>query len=499
MQAERVVELRFTTGPEPKSGSGYMISARHVLTARHVVSPEEVGAPCTIEPLLAPGSANLPIAAQPKPAPVPGRAGWLSTDADLAVVQLDNGPIAQIASEPISFGKLPLDDLRPRIFWCTGFPLAAGTASRTIDGQFTYEPKNKRFDFDTASEPRKWQEWAGLSGALAFCGDSAVAVVRRVQPGFERSLTATPIQFLLDDAAFLNYWRRENMPPLRAVEILRSEYTLLERISSFAYLIDRVNAVSEVKRYIKPPGSGRKPQVIAIVGLDDDEHTDVVQQLSEDPEVQRILGREAKSEDVIVPLPWPNQTRRIDPEECYREFVRRLSAAANIAPKQGQLPRPEELRESFEQGSTPRAFFTLVRRRIAFGGHAALLRRVLDLWDSLGTGLPVLLFLCLAWDEPAARAPGPLNFMFSAAKPEAELVDELRNAYARFGDRLYSIELEPITDGHVPPWIDLLRIRCQSVRQAQLDGFKLVLMGRIGTGLPARAVAKEIGVILQQM
>ena len=95
--------------------------------------------------------------------------------------------------------------------------------------------------------------------------------------------------------------------------------------------------------------------------------------------------------------------------------------------------------------------------------------------------------------------PGPLNFMFSAAKPEAELVDELRNAYARFGDRLYSIELEPITDGHVPPWIDLLRIRCQSVRQAQLDGFKLVLMGRIGTGLPARAVAKEIGVILQQM
>jgi hypothetical protein len=499
MQAERVVELRFTTGSEPKAGSGYLISARHVLTARHVVSPEMVGAPCMVEPLLVPGGANLPIAQQPKPTALPGRTGWMSTDADLAIIELDNGPIPQIASEPISFGRLSLDDLRPRIFWCTGFPVAAGTGSRTVGGQFTYEPRSQRFDFETTSEPRKWQEWAGLSGALAFCGDSGVAVVRRVQAGFERSLTATPIQFLLDDANFLDYWRREHMLPLRAVTILRSESTLLERISSFVYLIDRVDAVSEVKNHIKVAGSDRKSQVIAIIGKDDDEHADVVRQLSDDPEVQRILGREAKSEDVIAPLPWPNETRRIDPEESYREFLRRLSAVANIAPKQGQFPRPEDLRESFEQGSTPRAFWTLVRRRIAFGGHAVLLRRVLDLWDSLGTGLPVVLFLCLAWDEPDTRAPGPLDFLFPAAKPEAELVEELRNAYARLGDRLRPINLEPITDGHVPPWINLLRIRCQPVRQGQLDGFKLVLMGRIGAGRPARTVAKEIGVILQQM
>jgi hypothetical protein len=132
MQAERVVELSFSSGNKPKAGSGYLITARHVLTARHVVSPDSKGAICTVRPLLAPGSAALPLVQQRQGLALPGHAAWLSVDADLAIIELDCAPIAELAQERICFGKVPLNDLTPRIFHCTGFPIASGTGSRTV-------------------------------------------------------------------------------------------------------------------------------------------------------------------------------------------------------------------------------------------------------------------------------------------------------------------------------------------------------------------------------
>src|SRR5690349_5766754 len=85
MEPGRVVEIL----KDGKScGSGYLLTPNTVLTARHVIKPECVGTSCTVHPLGAGSQWAGPQAHGPRPDPVPGRVGWISTRHDLAIIQI---------------------------------------------------------------------------------------------------------------------------------------------------------------------------------------------------------------------------------------------------------------------------------------------------------------------------------------------------------------------------------------------------------------------------
>src|SRR6185312_9891968 len=100
-----------------------------------------------------------------------------------------------------------------------------------------------------------------------------------------------------------------------------------EGIAANVFLMDRKDPVSSIKRHLRELTGEVSSQVVVIPGVEDDEHAHVIRQLSEDPEVQRVLGREASSEHVIVPLPWPLEERQVIPEEWFRVQMNRLLAA----------------------------------------------------------------------------------------------------------------------------------------------------------------------------
>jgi hypothetical protein len=88
MQAARVVEVVLGTA---SAGSGYLITARHVLTARHVApeSMRALGVACQVRPLGSTG-AEKPMDLDPRPPWMNARIAWLQPggDLDLAVPEL---------------------------------------------------------------------------------------------------------------------------------------------------------------------------------------------------------------------------------------------------------------------------------------------------------------------------------------------------------------------------------------------------------------------------
>src|SRR5213078_885882 len=125
------------------------------------------------------------------------------------------------------------------------------------------------------------------SGALMFCGDLAVGIVRTVDSEWDRSLTATPVQHLLEDDAFKMYWAAQNLILPAVHDVFRFspgriESTLLERISSSVYLINRKDPIGQIKNHVQMLPTKSSPQVIAVAGLDDDEHGYLIQQLADD-------------------------------------------------------------------------------------------------------------------------------------------------------------------------------------------------------------------------
>lgn len=490
MQAERVVELVFGT---ESAGSGYLITPRHVLTARHVLAPLELEAACTVTPLV-----NAP-------SEIPtGRVRWFAPpaeDLDAAIVELDT-PIPLDECEPVVYGSIPANDIAPHAFLCAGFPAAAEGANRTIEGHLSYVPGPQWFNLDVKfSLPRNHRKWAGLSGALVFCAHRAVGVVRTVDSGWDRTLTATPLRRMTENASFQAYAQAAGLALPAPEDISHFDAPIQEKIVEHVYLIDRKAALETVRKYLR---ESRKPvasQIFAFLGVDDDEHDDVIQQLSQDRQFQTLLGREAKSEDVIVPLPWPEEMPEIDPDEHYRILVERICAAANLPlPPPGQPVDGAALRKSFEHGVAPRAFSAIVRRRIAIAGHGRLLRSLIELWESLGSGSPVLLFLGLAWDTPPAPAPSILSYMRpKAPQTDAELDSELRSAWQRLQDRMLTHELSLIQTNHVKPWIEELRQRCRPVRPGQLESLRRSLVHRIGEGKRAREVGAAVSELLRSL
>jgi hypothetical protein len=497
MRRERIVELTFG---ELSAGSGYLITSRHILTAKHVVKPQRIGAVCNAQALAVPGAAALLLGQDRRPAPWVARADWLSDDHDLAIVKLDkdlNYP--ELAARPL--GLVSREELLPHACWATGFPAAAGKIGHQIEATLSWAPAAQRFDLSIKSAlPRNWRQWAGLSGAAVFAGGMPVGVIRTVDSEWDGLLTATPIQHLCEDAGFRSYCVGDGLEIPVVREISRFQPRAHSQIQAYMYRIDRRNAVEQVRTHLRELNSHVKPQVIAIPGLDEDEHHTLIQQLSQDPTVQRFLGRAATSEHVIVDLPWPSEETEIDADLWFGRLVDQIFSRAHLKPPSGRMQlNIAPLRQRLNDPVTPRAFWVLVRRAIAFGGHGRLLNKLLDFWYDLPAGTPVILLLCLAWNEPVSRAPTLVPFLYRRpTKPDLELERALKRAESR--RQLSTIdELPLITGHHIGSWIEECRLLCRSTPPEQFDGLHVSLLNRVGNGKRLRGVLAELGELLPRI
>ncbi len=194
-----------------REGSGYLLTSRHVLTAKHVIDPTETGARCRIQALSAPDTSATDLSPAQRPSPWRGHAAWMSDKHDLAIVTLDADPVPGI--RPLRFGWVPSEE--PAFYQCLGigFPAAAKENSRQIEAKLSWVLDDQRFDLDIGTAlPTKWKEWAGLSGAVIFSSDLLVGVVRTVRGNWNGLLTATPVQYLIEDPRFRSFWTREACP-----------------------------------------------------------------------------------------------------------------------------------------------------------------------------------------------------------------------------------------------------------------------------------------------
>jgi len=203
MRRAQAVELSFGD----REGSGYLLSRRHVLTAKHVIDPRKIGAPGWVRALAAPGATTVDISLAPRPR-WPGRLAWMSDKHDLAIVKLDADPVPRIEQQ--RFGWVPSDELA--FYECIGigFPAAAKGTSHQVEAKLSWVLDNQRFNLDiTIAQPKEWRQWAGLSGAAIFSSGLLVGVVRTVRSNWNSLLTATPVQYLIEDQKFRSFWNRE--------------------------------------------------------------------------------------------------------------------------------------------------------------------------------------------------------------------------------------------------------------------------------------------------
>jgi hypothetical protein len=259
MRSAQVVELSFGA----RSGSGYLLTPKHVLTAKHVIDPAKEGAIGTVQALAPPGVDSLKLSRSKRPRPWPAHAAWISTTHDLAIVKLDTDPPTQI--ERLPFGRVPRDELMSYPCFGTGFPEAAGLYSHPIEAKLSWVLDDQRFNLDIAAAlPKQWKKWAGISGAVIFASGLPVGVVRTVKGDWNGLLTATPVEHLIEDERFRKFWddeglgtlgsdviRRESIPSAKLLDELLS---LAKAGGAFRYAADfpklpcaRLSNASEVK------------------------------------------------------------------------------------------------------------------------------------------------------------------------------------------------------------------------------------------------------------
>jgi hypothetical protein len=502
MKAERVVEI-LCDGES--AGSGYLLTHRHVVTAEHVARTARKRAVWPLEdPTLPPGA--------PRPAALPAQLAWKglrsrdknaqAPDIDIAILELVGQGVGYLPPDPIPFGFVPRGDLDPRPFACTGFPAAAGAASSTVYGQLTYVPNYYRFDVNVHSAiATELEDWGGLSGALLFCAGSAIAVVHTAEGRYRGKLTATPLDLLLSHDPFLEYWRKQNIALPGKVEV---DTNLAERVHALRYLLDRKNETKDVKDRILQTSTGLA-QVIVIHGLDEDELCHMMSQLSANGELARFFERDVGVDKAIPELPWPSDIRQVDPDDAWPSLIAPFYSAVNVEqPPRGAPPTFAAIRRNLDTKTTPRAFFTLVRKRNAFGGHGRLLRKLLDFWDALGDGLPVFLFLTLALDDaeiPPAPKPSLWKVPTKQWVPEIELEHELQAGQDRLAGRWAVFgPLGQIAPEHIDSWTKDLRFQPNlSLSSSWLNLLGSKLQYRVGAGMRARRVGAELAMLLPQL
>jgi hypothetical protein len=317
-----------------------------------------------------------------------------------------------------------------------------------------------------------------------------------------RLLNATPVRHLLEDTGFLNWWTQSQgqIRPERRV-VGRAQPELATQISLRVFRIDRGRETAQLTNELRELPAETLPRIIAIPGRDEDEHRHLITRLATEPEIARLLGRDTSPEKIIVPLSWPAEEDSVDPDERLQILIEELFRAVNLPPPLvGELPDLDALRQAFDGGDVPRAFFVLVRKAVALRGHGALLRAWLKLWEDLGTkgaGRPVVLFLCLAMNEPT---PPPSSLLPWRRPRRVEVDPEFMRVLQEVDTEqkaLFLEDLGKIMPVHLPPWVAELRRACREDRVSLLEQFSLELLGRVGMeGTPMLHVSTEIGKLL---
>lgn len=493
MREERVVEISLGGRSQ---GSGYLVSTRHVLTASHVATKRAKR--YQVQPLYS--ARSVGVGSSMRPPSVPATVGWRSSDEslDMCILKLDQA--IALPAEPVRWAAwVGGESGYPRTFFGIGFPAAAGDKSYPFFGHLTRVSDADRFDLHIGSAlPGNWRKWAGASGTMIFCDGHAIGVVCRVDAGFQGKLTATPLQRLLDDVSFGAWWEGEQRLPLPVPHVMGSiGESPLELIGGKLHRLDRADALSGARRRIaelsQAGGDAVSPQVLVVTGLQEDWHHKLIQHIGENADVQHLLGREARPEEVIVELPWPREERIDAPAEALATLLQPLYRASFLAEPTTDAKHDadalKELAARLDDGASPRAYWTLLHRRQAYGGHGALLRSLLQWWAALPTRRPQFLFVCLALDEPAVAPQSTLAafFLGEPPQPETDLQDTIERALMALGDRVRNLPtLTPIHPHHIKPWIDDLRSPGRAINPVALDLFSASLQMHLQQKGPMR-------------
>jgi hypothetical protein len=401
-------------------------------------------------------------------------------DLDVALLEVQDNMSA--GSQLLDFGRIPEGSVATP-FSCTGFPEAAGYKSHPASGRMYYLPDAKQFDLRVeGSLPKDTRTWGGFSGAVVFGGDIALAIVRTVDTGWTGTLLATPLEALYRDPDFKAFWE-SNLGPLRPLlGITQGPPDPLERISSHLHLLDRETPSIEVIEHVKDNSGKAEPQIISVVGVDADIHSFFVRQVAENRDFLDALDCDAAAEQVIVQLDWPAQKQISKPETELHKVLAPMYRAANISPRGGSWsPDLKLLRKSLDSGVAPRAYWTAIRWRLAFGGHLELLRNLFHLWAGLGSGRPVYLFLCVDEDPPAPDS-GPKSPLLAWKRPKHEttLIEEMARLLDSLGKPAATrVSLDRIGPESVEPWIRELGLRCRDLRRESLARLSLDLRDHV--------------------
>ena len=508
MGQDRVVELTFG---RKSQGSGYLVDRRHVFTARHVIPVNaKLGQACTAQFLID----AIPSGATKgkRPRPVSGRVGWLPDDEtlDIAIVVLDKP--ADVAEGVVPLGRISRGEAETRRVECTGFPNAAGESSQRVVSLLSEVPDAGRQDLDVISaHPTEMSEWSGLSGALVFSGVVAIGVVATVHSGYYGKLTATPLHRLFADAAFRRWWSGQGgsleLTQLKPQGLSTSHDAAPDEIARHLHWLDRSDTYSDARDHLRRSASPSS-RVVLITGVEQDFHHKFIQRLGESNEIQRLLDREAQPQDIFVELPWPQQDTIKYPDRALHELLRPLLVAGGIE----SLPGGESdvyiesdsadirlLVSRLGDGTAPRAYWTLLRRHQAHGGHGALVQELLAFWSRLTCRQPVYLFLCVALDDFPPPRRSIASFLKAPPPPETDLDDVLAAALEALPDRYEELRgLQEISMHHVTPWIAELKLRCRELPGETLDRFGAALRWQLGLhpkGLRLAHVAAELGPI----
>jgi hypothetical protein len=496
MQPERVVEIRRDGA---SVGTGYLIASRHVLTARHVVTPNVRGAPYQIWPLSGVGDEALPLAKRKRP---PKRKAWLdwwSSTHDFAILALEADGVAGIPSGTVAFGRVRDDGLSFR-FVSSGLPEASGDLERRIEGSMNWVRPNLHFDINVSNgAPEDWSAWGGFSGAAIFSGGLLVAVVCEVDKNWRgQVLEATPVQFLREDAHFETYCRKAGLALPMELPIARYNVPLLDWVSAQLHLVDRHQAEG-IRDVIKGVDEKQTaPLVFVISGVDEDEHRQLIKRLASEPAIRKRLGKNASPERVIPELFWPGEWK-IDPTVQLRDKLAAELSEIIRPSKDAVTTNPVEWRNLFEHKTTTRGFWIMLRRAQAGPGHAELLQSWLKLWSQLGKGRLVVLFLCIAWDDPPRPLPSPIpSFLRRApSSPDPKLAGVVQ-ATITAGQSMPVDPLTEIIPSDLGPWLERIRPLCRHGAHEQLDGLRSLLLHFIESGKRLRPIDRQLGALRHQ-
>ena len=515
MGQERVVELTF--GKESQ-GSGYLVDRRHVFTARHVVpNNTKLGHACKAQFLIGANPSGPSKGRRPRP--VSARIVWLPEDAtlDIAVVVLDKP--ADVTDGFVPMGRIRLGEPDTRRVECTGFPSAAGESSQRVVGLLSEVPDEGRQDLDvTSAHPLDMREWSGLSGALVFSGAVAIGVVATVHSGYSGKLTATPLHRLFEDAAFCRWWSGQGgsleLLQLQSPGLATSDDVAPNEIARHLHWLDRSDTYADARDHLRRKGVSNR-RVVVIPGMEQDVHHNFIQRLGESNEIKRLLDRDAPCHEIFVELPWPQQDTIKHPDRALRELLRPLLVAGGIDLLRGSETESgsdvdiesdsgdiRHLVARLGDGTASRAYWTLLRRQQAHGGHGALVQRLLAFWSRLKCQQPVYLFLCVTLDDFPPPRRSILSFLKAPPPPETDLDDVLAAALEALPDRHEELRgLQEISMHHVTPWIAELKLRCPELPGETLDRFGAALQVHLGLhsmGLRLAPVAAELGPIYRR-